>query len=139
MAIYLSNINEAYGVLLTSHWEKKENPQHYDYLTSQLVNPQPQRHILGLVGGNDVSLIKGNMVDLESDLRGINIPNTFCPWRQYQPPRKQEKEIVRENTKTSLKINVEKDHLPVYQMISYPAVIAPLPMVNQVCMKPEKY
>jgi hypothetical protein len=139
MAIYLSNINEAYGVLLNSHWEKKENPQHYDYLTTQIVNPTPQRHILGLVGGNDVSLIKGNMVDLESDLRGINIPNTFCPWRQYQPPTKQQKEIVRENTKASLKINVEKEHLPVYQMIAYPAVIAPLPMVNQVCVKPEKY
>jgi hypothetical protein len=139
MAIYLSNLSEAYGPLLASHWEKKEDPQHYDYLTSQFVNPTPQRHILGLVGGNDVSLIKGNMVDLESDLRGINIPNTAAPWRQYQPPQKGQKEIVRENTKTSLAINIQKDHLPVYQMIAYPAVVAPAPMVNKVCVKPEKY
>lgn len=138
MALYLSNVNDAYGPLLTAHWEKKENPQHYDDLTSQFVSPNPQRHILGIVGGNEVSLIKGNMVDLESDLKGITIPITFAPWREYQPPQ-QKKEIVRENTKTSLTIDIQKAHLPAYQMIGYPAVVAPYPIINQVCVKPEKY
>ena len=138
MALYLSNVTDAYGPLLTSHWEKSENPQHYDDLTSQYVNPRPQRHILGIVGGNEVSLIKGNMVDLESDLRGITIPNTFAPWRQYQPPQ-QKKEIIRDNVKTSLTIDVQKAHLPAYQMMGYPAVVAPYPIINQVCVKPEKY
>ena len=117
--------------------EKKENPEHYDYLTSQFVNPVPQRHILGIVGGNDVSLIKGNLVDLESDLRGINIPNTFAPWRQYQPP--QDNEIVRDNTKGSVKINVEKAHLPTYQMWAYPATLAPEPFRKEACQNPEKF
>ena len=139
MAVYLSNIQEAYGPILTDHWEKKEDPQHYDYLTSQFVNDAPKRHILGIVGGNEASLIKGNMVDLESDLRGINIPNTFAPWRQYQPPQRGDKEIVRSNVKGTVAINVEKQHLPTYQMMAYPSVIAPLPMENEVCMKPEKY
>jgi|UniRef100_A0A6C0BF88 hypothetical protein len=138
MALYLSTVDDAYGPILTSHWEKKENPQHYDDLTSQYVNPRPQRHILGIVGGNEVSLIKGNMVDLESDLRGINIPNTFAPWRQYQPPQ-QKKDIVRDNTKISLTIDIQKAHLPAYQMMGYPAVVAPYPIVNEVCVKPEKY
>jgi hypothetical protein len=138
MALYLSNVTDAYGPLLTSHWEKDENPQHYDDLTSQYVNPKPQRHIVGIVGGNEASLIKGNMVDLESDLRGITIPITFAPWRQYQPPQ-QKKEIIRENVKTSLTIDIQKAHLPAYQMIGYPAVVAPYPMINQVCVKPEKY
>jgi hypothetical protein len=138
MALYLSTVDDAYGPILTAHWEKKENPQHYDDLTSQYVNPRPQRHILGIVGGNEVSLIKGNMVDLESDLRGINIPNTFAPWRQYQPPQ-QKKDIVRDNTKISLTIDIQKAHLPVYQMIGYPAVVAPAPIINEVCVKPEKY
>ena len=80
MALYLSNLTDAYGPILESHWEKKEDPQHYDQLTSQLVHPDPKRHILGLVGGNEASLIKGNLVDLESDLRRINIPNTFAPY-----------------------------------------------------------
>lgn len=139
MSIYLSNITDAYGPLLETHWEKKEDPQHYDYLTSQFTHPTPRRHMLGIVGGNDVTIIKGNMVDLESDLRRINIPNTFAPWRQYQPPQRGDKEIVRNNVKTQQKINIQKDHLPVYQMIAYPAVVAPLEMVNEVCMKPEKY
>lgn len=139
MAVYLSNIQEAYGPILTDHWEKKEDPQHYDYLTSQFVNDAPKRHILGIVGGNEASLIKGNMVDLESDLRGINIPNTFAPWRQYQPPQRGDKEIIRANVKGSVTINVEKQHLPTYQMMAYPSVVAPLPMENEVCIKPEKF
>ena len=139
MALYLSTVEDAYGPILTAHWEKKVDPQHYDYLTSQFVNPTPQRHILGLVGGNEASLIKGNMVDLESDLRGINIPNTFCPWKQYQPPPKNQTEIVRDNTKISLKIDVQKANLPAYQMIAYPAVVAPFPIKNEVCVTPEKY
>jgi len=139
MALYLSNLTDAYGPLLESHWEKKEDPQHYDQLTSQLVHPAPKRHMLGIVGGNEASLIRGNMVDLESDLRRINIPNTFAPWRQYQPPQKDDTEIVRDNVKTRQTINVQKDHLPAYQMMAYPAVVAPLEMVSEVCMKPEKY
>ena len=139
MALYLSTVEDAYGPILTAHWEKKVDPQHYEYLTSQFVNPTPQRHILGLVGGNEASLIKGNMVDLESDLRGINIPNTFCPWKQYQPPPKNQTEIVRDNTKISLKIDVQKANLPAYQMIAYPAVVAPFPIKNEVCVTPEKY
>ena len=139
MALYLSTVEDAYGPILTAHWEKKEDPQHYVYLTSQFVNPNPKRHILGLVGGNEASLIKGNMVDLESDLRGINIPNTFCPWKQYQPPPKHQTEIVRDNTKISLKIDVQKANLPAYQMIAYPAVVAPFPIKNEVCVTPEKY
>jgi hypothetical protein len=91
------------------------------------------------VGGNEASLIKGNLVDLESDLRRINIPNTFAPWRQYQPPQQGDNEIVRNNTKTQQKINIQKEHLPVYQMMAYPGVVAPLEMVSEVCMKPEKY
>jgi hypothetical protein len=133
-----SNIDEAYGVLLSSHWEKKENPQHYDFLTSTYISPEPKRHILGLIGGNEASLIKGNMVDLESDLRGINIPNTFCPWRQYQPPQNK-KEIIRNNTKIDMKIDTTPQHLPSYQMWAYPGVVAPAPMKRDVCFQPEKY
>jgi hypothetical protein len=134
-----SSINEAYGPLLTAHWEKKENPQHYDFLESTYINPEPKRHILGLVGGNEVSLIKGNMVDLESDLRGINIPNTFCPWRQYQPPIKGTNEIMRNNTKVELKIDTTPQHLSTYQMWAYPGVTAPVPMKRDTCFQPEKY
>ena len=139
MAVYLSNLTEAYGPLLSSHWEKKEIPQHYDQMTNQWVHSTPQRHMLGIVGGNEVSQIQGNMVDLESDLKGINIPNTFCPTRQYQPLKKEQTEIVRDNVKGAVKIDIQPVHLPAYQMMAYPSVVAPVPMVNEVCRRPEKY
>ena len=138
-AALMSNIDEAYGSLLPIHWEKKENPQHYNKIVSTYINPAPQRHILGIVGGNEVILIKGNMVDLESDLRRINIPNTFCPQREYHPLPAGQTEIVRDNTKINLKIDVAPAHLPAYQMWAYPGVTAPVPMKNEVCMRPEKY
>jgi len=123
-------------------WESTENPQAYDYLPSQFTHPLPQRHVLGLVGGNEVSLIKGNLVDLESDLRGITIPITHAPWRQYQAPTQQSLNsgyIQRDNTKTQLKINIEPTHLPSYQMWAYPGLVGPQPMVSEVCRQPEKY
>jgi hypothetical protein len=139
MAVYLSNLTEAYGPLLSSHWEKKELPQHYDEMTTQWVHPTPQRHMLGIVGGNEVSQIQGNRVDLESDLKGIHIPNTFCPSRQYQPLKKNQTEIARDNVKGAVKIDIQPVHLPAYQMMAYPSVVAPVPMVNEVCRRPEKY
>jgi len=123
-------------------WERKENPQAYDYLYTTFIHPEPKRHILGIVGGNEVSLIHGNMVDLESDLRGINIPNTHCPWRQYQAPTKaslKSQEIVRDNWKGQVKIDVRPQHLPAYQMWAYPGMPAPMPLRSEVCNNPEKY
>ena len=139
MSIYLSHVNEAYGPLLSSHWEKEDTPQHVDRMTEEYIHTAPKRHVLGLVGGNEVSLVKGNLVDLESDLKGIHLPLTHAPWKQYQPLQRGQKEIVRDNRKNQLQINIQKSHLPVYQMMAYPAVMAPLPMVSDVCMKPEKY
>ena len=49
------------------------------------------------------------------------------------------KEIVRDNTKGSVKIDIQKAHLPFYQMWAYPAVVAPEPIRNEVCKNPEKY
>lgn len=122
--------------------ERNENPQAYDYLQSQFTHPLPQRHVLGLVGGNEVSLIKGNLVDLESDLRGITIPITHAPWRQYQAPTKESLSngyIQRKNTKLQLNIDIQPQHLPAYQMWAYPGVVGPQPMISEVCRQPEKY
>jgi len=140
LASVLNHVSEAYGPLLGEHWEKKENPQHYDRMTSQECHPNPRRHVLGLVGGMEVSCVKGLQVDMESDLRRLNLPLTFCPQRQYHPPTRGQKEIIRDNVKVSgLRLSVEKNHLPAYQMWAYPSVVAPVPMVNQVCVRPEKY
>lgn len=136
----MTSLSDAFGTSMSHTWERAENPQAYDYLYTTYIHSDPKRHILGLVGGNEVSLIKGNMVDLESDLRGINIPNTFCPWRQYQAPAGNSvAEIHRDNTKGKITIDVRPQHLPAYQMWAYPGMPAPLPMRSEVCNNPEKY
>lgn len=120
-------------------WEKKENPQAYDQFAQAFVHAKPGRHILGVVGGNEVSLIQGNQVDLESDLRGLNLPNTFCPERKYLPPKQTDTTIQRENVKIKLSIDVKPQHLPFYQMWAYPAVVGPEPLKVDVCGRPERF
>ncbi len=127
------------GVSQAASWESKENPQSYSMTRFVYTNPEPKRHELGLVGGNNVTLIAGNMIDLESDLRGITRPNTFAPWRKYQPPQPEETKIVRNTTKGDVVIDKTPVHLPTYQMWAYPAVYAPVKLQTNVCGSPQKY
>jgi hypothetical protein len=120
-------------------WEKKENPQAYDQFAQAYVHAKPGRHIVGIVGGNEASLIKGNQVDLESDLRGLNLPNTFCPERKYLPPKQTDNMIKRDNLKIKLEIDVRPQHLPAYQMWAYPAVVGPEPLKVDECGRPERF
>ena len=39
---------------------------------------------LGIVGGSNVSHIKGNLVDLESDLFGVTRKATLCPSKKFK-------------------------------------------------------
>ena len=39
---------------------------------------------LGIIGGSNVSHIKGNLVDLETELRGTSRMNSKCPTKKYQ-------------------------------------------------------
>ena len=125
--------------LLKHPFEKSENPQTYVENVYTYVSKTPARHVLGLIGGNEVSLPKGNMVDVESDLRGLNIPLTYCPSREYQPPPSKQSEIFRKNTKGTVKIDVRPRHLPSIQMWSYAPTLAPVPMNVVQCGRPEKY
>jgi hypothetical protein len=125
--------------ILKHPFERSENPQTYVENVFTQVHKEPARHMLGLVAGNAVSLPKGNMVDLESDLRGLNIPLTYCPARQYQPPAVKQSMIYRKSTKGSVNINVEPRHLPAIQMWPYAPTFAPVPMNVVQCGRPEKY
>jgi hypothetical protein len=57
----------------------------YSMIPQKFYHPNAGRNALGLVGGNEVSLITGNMVDLESDLRNITRDLSKAPAKQYQP------------------------------------------------------
>ena len=123
-------------------WETKENPQTYCLQPSYGENPRPSQHMLGIVGGNEVPYKNRQLqVELESDLRGITRPNTFCPQRQYQfiQSPANVKEIVRTVPKQNVKIPVVTQPLKQSQMWAYPATIAPEPFMIETCARPEKY
>ncbi len=127
------------AVPAAAKWEHTENPQSYPATPFTYTAPDPKRHELGLVGGNNVSVIAGNMTDLESDLRGITRINTFAPWRKYQPPSADQATVQHTNWKNDVKIDMTPVHLPTYQMWAYPAVYAPKPLKTEQCGAPQKY
>ncbi len=129
--------NQAFATPLGgAPWEKKDNPCSYVADINAYISPESRRHQLGLVGGNEVSTIKGNIIDLESDLRGITRINTHAPWNKYQPSTTSNIKVT--NWKTDLTINTAPKHLVEYQSIAYPAVYAPKPIVTEVCREPHK-
>lgn len=78
------------------------------------------RHELGIIGGPAVSQIRGNLVDLESDLFSITRPQTSCPELKYLP-RSDNKIITNEIYKPNChrEIDTNKVHLRPCQMINY--------------------
>lgn len=125
--------------VLKHPFERSENPQTYVENVWTQVHKEPARHMLGLIGGNAVSLPKGNMVDVESDLRRLNYPLTASPGRQYQAPPLNQTNLYRKSTKGSVNINVQPRHLPAIQMWPYAPTFAPVPMNVKQCGRPEKY
>jgi len=123
----------------TSHvFEKDENPQVFDRLLSEYQHVKSKRHILGLIGGNDVYEIKGNRVDLESDLLGITRPNTWGKSREHLPTNNPN-EIQRTNPKNTISVNATPVVREEYQMWSYPAVFAPLTFNKEPCNLKQKF
>ena len=101
---------------------------------------------LGIVGGTNVSHIRGNLVDLENDLRGQTRSASLCPTKKYQPncPNKigdncqPEKIVVKSNGCNKEKtIDTRLVHLPPCQMIRYKPVPLPPPMKVDSCPAPE--
>jgi len=91
----------------------------YAMYTGKYENCAKCRIELGQFGGNAVSLFSGNLVDLESDLRGQTRPASLCPKNKYQPKCKTQ------NSKCDgLPCDVSKQyHLvdqPSCQMVRYP-------------------
>jgi hypothetical protein len=65
--------------------EQSTSPLDYMLYTGKYENTAKCRIEFGSVGGNGVSLFSGNLVDLESDLRGQNRQASLCPSKFYTP------------------------------------------------------
>jgi len=86
------------------------------------------RHQLGLIGGTAVSHIKGNLVDLDSELRGQTRIISKCGTNQYLPTD----DGIIKNDKTE-PIDTNMLHLPACQSIMYREVPLPPKMQYNHC------
>ena len=119
-------------------FEKDENPQVYDRNVSEYQHVKPKRHVLGLVSGNDAYEIKGNRVDLESDLYGITRPNTWGTSRKHLPSQTTDT-IQRKNPKNKIAINATPVKREEFQLWSYAAVFAPPLFTKEPCTLKQKF
>ena len=135
----MASLSEAYeSVNSTAHRQDPyENPQTFHRLVTEGVHPSPARHMLGLVGGNEVGFSKVNRIDVESDLQGITRPNSDCTGRHHLPNTNQT--ILRNNPKEFVRIDTKTVPLKPAQMWAYPSVIAPEPLAKETCGAPHKY
>jgi hypothetical protein len=65
--------------------QQSTGPLEYMMYTGKFENCAKCRIDFGTVGGNGVSLFSGNLVDLESDLRGQTRVASQCPSKSYDP------------------------------------------------------
>jgi len=61
------------------------NNSNYNLFKGKYKNTSKCRIEFGLVGGSGVSLFSGNLVDLESDLRGQTRKASLAPSSKYHP------------------------------------------------------
>ena len=104
------------------------NPMKYE-------NCHKCRMELGILGGPSVSQIKGNLVDLENDLRGQTRNLSDCPEKKYHPG----KPILTKGNDCHKprKVDTELLHLPSCQMIRYKPVPLPPPLKMESCPAPQ--
>ena len=86
------------------------------------------RHQLGFIGGTNVSHVKGNLVDLDSELRGQTRIISKCQTNMYVPTN----DGIIKNDKTE-PIDTGKLHLPACQSIMYRSVPTPPKMEYNHC------
>lgn len=65
--------------------QQSEGPADYMFYSGKYYNDRPCMVGFGVVGGNAVSQYTGNLVDLESDLRGITRDLSLCSANKYHP------------------------------------------------------
>lgn len=104
----------------------QNNVSTLSYILSPLKfeNKNKCRHQLGLVAGTNVSHIEGNLVDLESELRGQTRYLSKCGNNMYVPTN----DGLIKNDKTN-PIDTTLKHLPKCQSIMYRSIPLP-PQMN---------
>lgn len=120
---------------------KSELSESVSYLTYML-DPVRYEHCNkcrpehGIVGGTAISHVKGNLVDLENNLFGIDRANTHCPSKKFVP---RADNIVQGNSdyKSTCypKVDTSKVHLQSCQFFNTLSTPQPPPMNLFQCKK----
>ena len=115
----------------------------YVLIPEKWSNPNKCRNALGMVGGAEVSHVKGNLVDLESDLKGITRPQSKCNAKQYVPncplgggdcpDYPNSISYVDKSTGEKRSVDTEPNHLRTCQTWSYPGTPVPRPYGQETC------
>lgn len=100
------------------------NPSRYEH-------PKKCRPEVGIVGGANVSQVKGNIVDTESELFGITRNLSKCAVSQVKPLA-QQPIILNDKTKP---IDTTKVHLRSCQLIDYHPTPLPKPQKYNRCLR----
>ena len=110
--------------------------------SSRFENCNKCRVEFGVVGGTNVSHVNGNLVDLETDLRGQTRRTTKCPTLKYQNPcpsgemttcQPQQIVIKGNPSNQGTVIDTSPQHLRSCQMFRYKPTPLPEPMEPVKC------
>jgi len=74
--------------------QQSTGPMEYMLYPGKFENTAKCRIEFGVNGGNAVSLFSGNLVDLESELRGQTRLNSLCPSTMYNPNEQKQMPLV---------------------------------------------
>lgn len=110
--------------------QQSTSPLDYMLYTGKYENCAKCRIEFGTVGGNGVSLFSGNLVDLESDLRGQTRQSSLCPSKFYTPECKNCNNKANGLPCSSNKCKPTMMHQPSCQLQYYPKT--PLAQPSQV-------
>ena len=115
----------------------QENLSEFQYTMddSKYVNCNKCRMVKGIVDGNDVSQISGNLVDLESNLFGITRSASQCADNQWRSNCNNLIHIPSSPFQSEVNINTSTLNLPECQMFSYNPLAIPNYQPNQ-CPQP---
>lgn len=106
--------------------QQSQGPYYYAMYEGRYQSNSPCRIELGVVGGNNVSVFRGNLVDLESDLLGQTRAASLCPSQKYAPGCKVPR-MDGDGTPCGPVPADRLSNLPSCQMWAYPAVQMPNP------------
>ena len=124
--------------------DQSTSPLSYNLNPIKFENCSKCRMELGVVGGTAVSHIKGNLVDLENDLRGQTRQASLCPAQHYHPSCNnptdcnQPNQLQTNSTSCSPGTTIDTTlvHLPPCQMVRYKPVPLPDPLKLDSCPPP---